>query len=63
MSDRPPLSAADRLARARALEAALQQAVRAAVLTHAWAGHPVAAGRAGKVVWIQPDEILKRKDP
>jgi len=39
-------------------EAAIRKAVREAVLAHARAGNPVATWRDGKVVWIQPEEIL-----
>lgn len=42
------------------IEAAVQRAVRAAVLAHARAGNPVATWRDGKVVWVQPEEILAR---
>ncbi len=51
-------SIAEILADPRILEAAVQRAVRAAVLAHARAGNPVATWRDGKVVWIQPAEIL-----
>jgi len=43
----------------RAVTEAIQRAVREAVLAHARAGHPVAAWRDGKVVWIPPEEILR----
>jgi hypothetical protein len=43
-----------------AVTAAIQRAVREAVLAHARAGHPVAEWRDGKVVWVQPEEILRR---
>ncbi|MBL8799544.1 MAG: hypothetical protein JNM56_37020 [Planctomycetia bacterium] len=42
------------------IEAAVQRAVRAAVLAHARAGHPVSTWRDGQVVWIQPAEILAK---
>ena len=35
----------------------IQAAVRAAVLEHKRAGHPVAAWQDGTVVWIPADEI------
>jgi hypothetical protein len=42
-----------------AITGAIQRAVREAILTHARAGHPVAASREGKVVWLQPEEIFR----
>lgn len=42
------------------IEAAVRRAVRAAVLAHARAGNPVSTWRDGKVVWIQPAEILAK---
>jgi len=42
------------------IEAAVQRAVRAAVLAHARAGNPVSTWRNGQVVWVQPEEILAR---
>jgi hypothetical protein len=43
------------------ITAAIQRAVREAVLAHARAGLPVAEGRDGQVVWVQPAEILERE--
>jgi hypothetical protein len=48
------------IANPRLIEGAVQRAVRAAVLAHARAGNPVASWRDGKVVWVQPAEILAR---
>ena len=39
------------------IDRALVKAVREAVLTHKRLGHPIAAWRDGKVVWIPPEEI------
>jgi hypothetical protein len=50
----------DPLGEASKLEAAVQRAVRAAVLAHARAGNPVSTWRDGQVVWVQPAEILAR---
>ncbi len=47
-------------ARFAMIEAAVQRAVRAAVLAHARAGNPVSTWRDGQVVWVQPEEILAR---
>jgi hypothetical protein len=55
---RPPI--AERLADHTLMEAAVRRAVREALLAHARAGNPVASWEDGKVVWIQPDEILAR---
>lgn len=40
------------------ITAAINRGVREAVLQHARAGKPVASWRDGKVVWIEPSEIL-----
>jgi hypothetical protein len=48
----------ERLAEERKLEAAVQRAVRQAVLASAYAGQPVPVARDGKVVWLQPDQIF-----
>ena len=40
-----------------AIDRAVRQATRQAVLDHKRAGHPIAVWRDGKVVWLQPDEI------
>lgn len=50
----------DLLIAALKIEAAVQRAVRAAVLAHARAGHAVSTWRDGQVVWVQPEEILAR---
>lgn len=44
----------------RGTEAALCRAVREAVLQTAKAGLPIAAWENGAVVWIAPDEALRR---
>ena len=36
----------------------LQEGVRAALLKHKQAGNPICEWRDGKVVWIQPEDIL-----
>ncbi len=51
-------SISELLANHSLINAAITRAVRAAVLDHARAGLPVATLEDGKVVWIQPDEIL-----
>jgi len=40
-----------------ALDAAVQRAVRKALLVHKKLGNPVATWKDGKVVWIPPEEI------
>jgi hypothetical protein len=42
------------------IDEAIRRGIREAVLAHARAGNPVATWRDGKVVWVQPDEILAR---
>ncbi|MCI0464705.1 MAG: hypothetical protein L0Z62_47890 [Gemmataceae bacterium] len=60
MSDPPRPSLAELLADDALITAAVQRAVREAVLMHARAGNPVAAWEDGKVVWLQPAEVLRR---
>jgi hypothetical protein len=40
------------------IDKAMRRAVREAVLMHKKLGNPVAEWRDGKVVWLQPDEIV-----
>jgi hypothetical protein len=49
----------DKRGQERQLEAAVQRAVRDAVLASAYAGKPAPIWRDGKVVWLTPDEIFK----
>jgi hypothetical protein len=44
----------------RVHEAAIQKAVREAVLMHAHQGRAVPVSRDGKVVWLTPEEILAK---
>lgn len=60
MSDRPRPPIAELLADGELITAAINRAVREAVLTHARAGHPIAVSRNGKVVWIPAAEILAK---
>lgn len=60
MKPESPSAGHDPLGEASKLEAAVQCAVRAAVLAHARAGNPVSTWRDGQVVWVQPEEILAR---
>lgn len=53
-----PTNRADLIRQARAIEAAVQAAVREALLDHKRAGNPVVVCDAdGAVRWLQPDEI------
>jgi hypothetical protein len=54
-SNDPELS--ERLALADAVEAAVQEAVREALLQHKRAGNPVVGWRDGKVEWVPAEEI------
>jgi len=58
MGEQKHSSLAERLADTALIGSAINRAVREAVLAHARAGNPVATWRDGKVVWIQPAEIL-----
>jgi hypothetical protein len=49
------------LADGRAVDKAIRNAVRAALLQHQRAGNPVAEWRGGKVVWVRPRDILAAK--
>lgn len=46
----------------KAVEKAVRKAVRAALLKHKQAKNPVAVWRGGKVVLLQPDEIISEKN-
>jgi hypothetical protein len=59
MSEEPQRSISEILADHAAVTAALGRAAREAVLKHAQAGQPVATWKDGKVVWLQPDEVLR----
>ena len=58
MKDQPRRSVAERFADHAACTAAIGRAVREAVLGHARAGHPIAVWRDGRVVWLEPAEVL-----
>jgi hypothetical protein len=58
MTDRPRPSIAALLADRDLITAAINRAVREAVLKHARAGQPIAVSQNGEVVWISPAEIL-----
>jgi hypothetical protein len=58
MSEPPPPSLAEPFADSQLVDAAVRRAVREAVLVHAKLGNPVATWRDGRVVWLQPAEIL-----
>jgi len=45
-----------------ALDAAVQRAVRKALLVHKKLGNPVATWKDGKVAWIPPEEIEVEDD-
>ena len=49
---------AERIADRAGNEAALRKAGQEAVLEHARAGFPVATLKDGKVVWLEPEEVL-----
>ena len=53
----------ERLAEAAAVEKAVQEAVREALLDHKRAGNPVATWKDGRVVWIPPEEIPVDEEP
>jgi hypothetical protein len=59
MSEQPEGLSPERLEKERQLEAAVQRAVREAVLASAYAGQSAPIWRDGKVVWLTPDEIFK----
>jgi hypothetical protein len=52
---RPP---AERVRDLRLVEEALARAVREALQRHKQAGNPIAVWRDGRVVWIEPEEIV-----
>ncbi len=58
MKDQTRPSIPELLANHALITAAINRAVREAVLTHARAGQPVSTWRDGKVVWLQPAEVF-----
>jgi hypothetical protein len=60
MSEPSESSIAERLADHTRIEAAIKRAMREAVLASARAGCPVVGWRDGKVVWVSPEEVLRR---
>lgn len=51
------------LAEAEAIEAAVQAAVREALLQHKRAGNPVVGWRDGKIEWVPPEQIPVEDNP
>ena len=58
MNKQPQSTIAELLGNRELIVAAINRAVREAILKHAQAGHPIAVSENGKVVWIPADEIL-----
>ena len=56
------LTPAERVTDLERIERALRAAVRDALLRHKRDGDPVAVWREGRVVWLQPDEIVVSED-
>lgn len=46
-----------------AIDEAVSEAVRKAVLRHKKLGNPIATLRDGKVIWLQPEEIKLEDNP
>jgi hypothetical protein len=59
MSEEPQRSISELLADHATVTAALGKAFREAVLKHAQAGQPASTSKDGKLVWLQPDEVLR----
>lgn len=57
MARKPAPEVAELLAEAEKVEAAVQAAVREALLHHKRAGNPIAVWENNQVVWIPPEEI------
>lgn len=60
MKEEAQPSISELLANHALINEAINRAVQEAVLKHARAGQPVATWQHGRVVWIQPEEILSR---
>ena len=58
MTDRPRQLIEEIFNDTKLIEAAVCRAVREAVLAQAKLGYPVATWRDGKVVWLEPAEVL-----
>ncbi len=51
------------LAEAEKVEAAVQAAVRDALIQHKQAGNPIAVWENNRVVWIEPEQIEIPEEP
>ena len=63
MAKKRSAQAARILAEAQKVEAAVQAAVRDALIQHKRAGNPIAVWENNQVVWIQPEEIEIPEEP
>jgi hypothetical protein len=54
---RPYRTAKERTSDVEAITAAMQEAVREALLLHKKLGYPIATWQDGRVVWIEPEDI------
>ncbi len=52
----------DILADEKAISRALGEAVRHAMLFHKQIGNPVCVWRNGRIVWVKPEEVIKKID-
>jgi len=59
---KPEPSPAERVNDLPRILEAITTAVREAVLEHKRLGNPIAVWRDGRVVWLQPDEIVVEED-
>ena len=63
MSEKMSPDVAAILAEAEKVEAAVQAAVRDALIAHKRAGNPIVVWENGQVVWIPPDQIEIFEEP
>ena len=61
--DLAPEELAELIAESRKVEAAVQAAVRDALLRHKRLGQPIVVWENGRVVWIPPEEIEIPEEP
>lgn len=63
MAKKPSSEVAQILAEAEKMEAAVQAAVRDALIQHKRAGNPIAVWENNQVVWIEPEQIEIPEEP
>ncbi len=61
MKAKKPKSIAEVFEEGTLIDKALDEAIHDAILLHQKLGRPLAASRGGKVVWVKPEDLLRRR--